>query len=123
MRKKSNIQTTTYLMWAVLLAAILGSVSIPRFDGIEIGSAAGYKVMLNDLIYFLSRDMILLIWAHIGWLFSRKIIAGILVRLAIGKIIDEFIHPYGYWYGELIWNIVVFIWAIHRWVQINRKWE
>ena len=124
-------------MWAILLTAILGNVSRAPWDAILIGEpytdtilertglkrVITYQMNLNDLVYFLSRDFILLMWAHIGWLFSeKKIIAGMLVRFAIGKILDEVFHPFGYWWGELLWDIGVVIWACYKWVQVNKKW-
>lgn len=108
-------------MWAILLTAIVGVIPVQKWDDIYIGTT--YKMSVTNLVYFLSRDTILLMWAHIACKLTKTIIAGALLRLAIGKIVDEFVHPFGYWYGELLWDIGVVVWAVYRWVQVNRKWD
>ncbi len=123
MSKKEKIPTTTYLMWAIIAVALLKNIKVPHGDEITIGTYYPQPFYLNDFIYFLGNDIILLLFAAVCQKLSHTIISWVLVALAIGKILDEFASPFGYWYGELFWDVGIVVWAIWKWVKVNREWR
>jgi len=121
MMKKNRTAGTTYIMWSILTLAVLKNCHLPAWANLSYGNNP--TIYLDDMLYFFGVDVILLLWAHFAVKMTNTIIAGILLRLAIGKIIDEFIDPYGYHWSEAVWDICVGIWAIYAWIKRNRRWE
>ena len=76
---------------------------------------------LNDLIYFLGIDIILFLWALIAFKSFNNIISWTLLMLGIGKIFDEFLAPYGYHLAEQLYDILIFTWAICKFINRKRK--
>lgn len=89
----------TILMWVILLVAILKNVTVPDGMVIEVGNMTP-PMYLDYFIKFIGVDILLLLWAIYAALHTNKIIAHMLVGLAIGKLMDEFTSPYGYSYVE-----------------------
>lgn len=72
---------------------------------------------LNNFWYFFCTDIMWLTVAVFCARGSGAIICGLLVGLAIGKIIDEFFNPYGYHVPEKIWDSLVALFGIMRYMK------
>lgn len=104
----------TTLMWVILLVAILKNVTVPNGMVITVGNMTP-PMYLDYFIKFIGVDILLLLWAVYAVLHTNKIIAYVLVGLGIGKLLDEFISPYGYSYVEFINDCLVFLFALIYW--------
>lgn len=101
-------------MWAILLVAILKNVTVPQGMVIEVGDMTP-PMYLDYFIKFIGVDILLLLWAIYASLHTNKIIAHMLVGLAVGKVLDEFSSPYGYSYTEFFVDGLVLIGGIIYW--------
>lgn len=110
----------TILMWVILLVAVLKNVTVPNGMVIEIGNMTP-PMKLDDFIKFVGVDILLILWAVYAALHTNKIIAYVLVGLGVGKLMDEFISPYGYSYVEFINDCLVVIFALIYWTYRHLK--
>lgn len=95
------------LLWMILIVAYAKNYKRPEWDFIMIGNKPELQQSLNDFIYFMGIDIILLFWAFIAKKMFRNIISWVLMMLAIGKIVDEFIAPYGYHRAEQFYDCLI----------------
>lgn len=107
------------MLWTILIVAILKNYESPQWDGIMIGDR--FERSLNDIIFYLGIDIILLLWAIIAFVSFNNIISWMLLMLGIGKVFDEFLAPYGYHPAEQFYDILIFTWAICKFINRKRK--
>lgn len=116
---KPQYNCIVVLLWSVLIVSIIKNYQFIEWDTIIYGSK--YPQNLNDLIYFLGIDIILFLWALIAFKSFNNIISWTLLMLGIGKIFDEFLAPYGYHLAEQLYDILIFTWAICKFINRKRK--
>lgn len=107
------------LLWSVLAISILKNCQSEQWDNIFYGCR--YPQNLNNLIYFLGIDIILLLWGIIAYKTFNNIISWMLMMFGIGKVFDEFLAPYGYHTAEMFYDMIIFIWAICKYFLKQRK--
>jgi hypothetical protein len=107
-------------MWVILLVAILKNVTVPNGMVITVGDMTP-PMYLDYFIKFVGVDMLLLLWAVYAALHTKKIIAYVLVGLSVGKLLDEFVSPYGYSYVEFINDCMVLLFALLYYVYRHLK--
>lgn len=116
---QAKINKAVAFLWLILAVGVLRFVLIQVFgkwgDEKVIANYEQGAYTLNNLIFFLSWDIIILIAFCIAEMFTKSIIAKALVGLAIGKILDEAVSPFGLWWGELAWDVAVLIWCVVKW--------
>ena len=110
----------TILMWVILLVAILKNVTVPNGMVITVGDMTP-PMYLDYFIKFVGVDILLLLWAVYAALHTKKIIAYVLVGLSVGKLLDEFVSPYGYSYVEFINDCMVLLFALLYYVYRHLK--
>lgn len=89
----AQLNKCVWLMWLCLILCLLAPLN---------------NFQYADAMEELATSVILLAIA----ILTDKIIAYILLSLAVGKLIDGQQNPYAYGVGELIWDIVTFVGAI-----------
>jgi len=110
----------TILMWVILLVAILKNATAPNGMVITVGDMTP-PMYLDYFIKFVGVDILLLLWAVYAALHTKKIIAYVLVGLSVGKLLDEFVSPYGYSYVEFINDCMVLLFALLYYVYRHLK--
>lgn len=96
-----NIHKAILLMWLVFALCLIEPICSAYVDSIE--ELATTFVMLSLA------------------LLTDKIIAYLMLALAVGKLIDGQVAPYGYNVNEFLWDIVCFAGAIVLYIHRKRK--
>lgn len=112
-----GIKPAKLFIWLALFFAAIKNVEFIHGWEITYGHY-DHPFYLNNLIYFVGNDFMVLCLALSADVQSKSIISRVFVGLAIGKILDEFTNPFNYAWPEMIWDLTILIWAIIKW---NRK--
>lgn len=107
------MKKATFSLIAALIISALKNIRVPDVYNVKFGIPE-HEQTLNNFIYFFGVDLMLfLLMLTIGYLCIKetvlKTIATAARYLAFGKIIDEFVSPYGYGIFEMIYDIIVTI--------------
>lgn len=113
--RETNIASVRPFIWAIILLALIRPVIVSHVpDGFYRkfmceGEMVAYT--WSNLVFFCINDLLLLIAAFGFQQFTKSIVSYIFIGVCIGKIFDEFASPFGWWWGEVLWDIGVFIGA------------
>ncbi len=122
--QNSNKKYRLYLILALVVSA-LKNVTVPEKWNIMFG-LPDHEQTVNNLIYFLGVDIILLFLAMTIFAVSKfdkvfQIIAYAALCLAIGKVADEFTAPYGFHYLELFYDLVICGLTVSKYLAYRRE--
>lgn len=106
-----------FLALAFLFFVIRG-LEVPGGDDIIIGRC-NPPMTLNIFIWFLCNDISLTFCSFVVAAFFRNTLSYLFVWFCVGKIIQEFVSPYGYGWFELMWDTIGFCIAIILFVYHN----
>ena len=75
----------------------------------------------NDIWYFVFTDFVLIAICFLVVTLLKSNWTLFLLWLAIGKLFDEFIHPYMSYEGEIFWDIIgIYIYFIRK-IKIHKN--
>jgi hypothetical protein len=107
-------QRAKIILWCILAIAFARKIEIPEWNDILVGMYNGVPFTLNNFIWFIGNDLIIVLFALIVFLFVDGFVMTIVFGLAIGKTVDEFSCPFNFGAAEAIWDVGVVLYAIKR---------
>lgn len=121
--KQSNVGQAALYIWLIIIWCLLRPVIVAHTPDVVFTyvKATGKPYKWPDLVFFLMGDIAMLIVALAFQRLTNLIVAWVFLALAVGKIMDEFVSPFGYWWGEVVWDVAVFACAYVAYRYRNRK--
>lgn len=118
LQNKSYMKKYNYVMAAILLLAILRNSHVPFGMDIVIGNCIP-PMYLDFFIHFLSTDLMLFLWALFAAMYTRSIVAYVLVILGCGQVFREIVSPFGICWTDYVFQSIAAIFAFIIYAKRN----
>lgn len=93
------------IVGAIMALFLIRNITVPHGYDVVIGNCDP-PMFLNYFIWFVCNDLMFILCALAIAMRTKMTAAYLFLWATIGKLIQEFVWPYGYGWFELMWDVV-----------------